>query len=222
MDPYYYSTSVSSDFSTALSILMLYLAIFLVAAAIGIAGYILQGIGMYRMAKKQNIPNGWMAFVPYARSYLRGELSGSIKAGKFTMKKPGIWLIVVPVVFYTLFFIFYFAMIFGTILNIAINEHNPEAVLSMLLPLIVGIVIFVLLATAGSTAIYLLNAIVNYQIHRKYRDESLSLLHMVLGLFIPLYQPIYFYILGKDKNQLLQPLACHCCTPPENMLPPQE
>ena len=49
-----------------------YLLIFAGALFVAAVEYIFLGMGLYRMAANRNHPSPWMAFVPFARTYLRG------------------------------------------------------------------------------------------------------------------------------------------------------
>lgn len=57
-------------------IMLIFLAVFyLVLFAVGITLYILQGIGLMKMAKTCGLPHPWLAFVPLACFYLTGQLA---------------------------------------------------------------------------------------------------------------------------------------------------
>ena len=47
-----------------------YLLIFVGALFVAAVEYIFLGMGLYRMAANRNHPSPWMAFVPFARTYL--------------------------------------------------------------------------------------------------------------------------------------------------------
>ena len=51
---------------------------------------------MYNMAKREGMDYPWLAFVPFARTYLQGELGGTVHLKNKQIKNPGIWLIVLP------------------------------------------------------------------------------------------------------------------------------
>ena len=67
---------------------MIYSVILMGALLVAAAEYIFLGMGLYRMAANRNHPSPWMAFVPFARTYLRGELSGNIYLKKHSVKNP--------------------------------------------------------------------------------------------------------------------------------------
>lgn len=66
--------------------------------AIALVFYILFVMGLYRMAKNQNIENAWLAFIPLANFYIMGCVIGPIKIGDyyFDRQKAGLLVLVVP------------------------------------------------------------------------------------------------------------------------------
>ena len=70
--------------------------VLLVGLTVAVVNYIFRGIGMYNMAKREGMDYPWLAFVPFARTYLQGELGGTVHLKNKQIKNPGIWLIVLP------------------------------------------------------------------------------------------------------------------------------
>jgi hypothetical protein len=59
-----------------------YLALVIVLFLVGVASYILGSVGMYRLASRQGLANPWMAWLPYANTYLLGALADDINSRK--------------------------------------------------------------------------------------------------------------------------------------------
>ena len=76
----YYDYSSPYMESTLIGIMMILFIIMLVCAIFALLSYILKGIGMYTMAKRQGMDYAWLAFIPFARTYLHGELAGDRKS----------------------------------------------------------------------------------------------------------------------------------------------
>ena len=73
----YYDTPSTHEVGGSIltGILMFYLIILLVGLTVAVVNYIFRGIGMYNnMAKREGMDYPWLAFVPFARTYLQGEL----------------------------------------------------------------------------------------------------------------------------------------------------
>ena len=111
-----------------------YLLIFAGALFVAAVEYIFLGMGLYRMAANRNHPSPWMAFVPFARTYLRGELSGDIYLKKSSVKNPGLLLVLMPIAYSVivscLLLVCFMFAIFGA--SVMING-GVEAVVSVLL-----------------------------------------------------------------------------------------
>ena len=98
----YYNTHEYYDYdspymeTTLIGILMICAIILIVCAIFALLSYILKGVGMYTMAKRQGMDYAWLAFIPFARTYLHGELAGSIRLKNKSIQNPGIWLLALP------------------------------------------------------------------------------------------------------------------------------
>lgn len=62
-----------------------------VAVAVWLALFILQGVGLYKMAKNVGLRNKWLAFVPFGDLFFMGKLSGSSEIFGRKMKRPGLY-----------------------------------------------------------------------------------------------------------------------------------
>ena len=87
-DGYSYETTVSGGDAVGITILLIYLIVLLVWGLVSLAGYILKGIGMYTIAKRRGMDYPWLAYVPFARAYLQGELGGEIVTVGADAHKP--------------------------------------------------------------------------------------------------------------------------------------
>ena len=86
-DGYSYETTVSGGDAVSITILLIYLIVLLVWGLVSLAGYILKGIGMYTIAKRRGMDYPWLAYVPFARAYLQGELGGRFFAAMHRFSK---------------------------------------------------------------------------------------------------------------------------------------
>ena len=93
-DGYSYGATVSTGDTVGITILLIYLIILLVWGLAALIGYILKGIGMYTIAKRRGMDYPWLAYVPFARAYLRRGISrrNRIKRRKNTkIRESGCW-----------------------------------------------------------------------------------------------------------------------------------
>ena len=71
-----------------------------IAGGVYVLLYIFRAIGLFTMAKKQG-KNGllWCAFVPFASTFLMGELAGDLKLGKSRVKHIGLYVMLGEIVY---------------------------------------------------------------------------------------------------------------------------
>lgn len=62
-----------SDISALLAI---FLGIFLILALLCICNYVLTGVAYYKMAKKLDLENKWLAWIPVGQKFLLGKIAG--------------------------------------------------------------------------------------------------------------------------------------------------
>ena len=73
--------------------------------ALWLVAFILQGIGLYKMAKKQNIKQAFLAFVPFAKIYLVGKIAGEISFFGHRVQRLGFYAMLLEIVL-SIFYIF--------------------------------------------------------------------------------------------------------------------
>ena len=119
---YDYNVPVYSDSgSEVLSVLIgIYLIILGGALLIMLVGYIFHSIGMYTIGKRMGKAHPWMAFVPFARDYFQGELAGPIRLKNKEIRNPGIWNLVLPIIF---------SAVTGVLTTVMIVGDEPDHVL---------------------------------------------------------------------------------------------
>ena len=64
--------------------------------------FILQGIGLYKIAKNRNLPNAWMGFVPFANIYYIGKMTGECAFFGRKMKRTGLYAMLVQILLFVL------------------------------------------------------------------------------------------------------------------------
>ncbi|MCP1102369.1 magnesium-transporting ATPase (P-type) [Aequitasia blattaphilus] len=199
-----------------ITVLLIYLGVIFFALIIGLASYLFKSIGMYTMGKRKGIQNAWLAFIPYGRTYFLGELSGPIHLKRKTITNPGIWLILVPIIssvissiFMGLFYASFFAKMIG--MTSALSNHaSEEAVLRSLFGgpggffMIMALILFVLASIFLTAVQNVLIVLINKQIYAQYTEDNMAIVHTILGLFIPLYTSIYFFVIRNNEPIFIQ------------------
>ena len=80
-------------------ILTIYLIALALIIAVALASYIFHSIGLYTIGKRMGREHAWLAFVPFARDYFHGELAGEIHLKNKSIRNPGIWKLVLPIIY---------------------------------------------------------------------------------------------------------------------------
>lgn len=191
----YYDTPSVYDVGGSIltGIVMIYLFVLLIALIVGIVNYVFRGIGMYHMAKREGMAYPWLAFVPFARTYLQGELGGTVHLKKRQIKNPGIWLIVMPFISGIVGGIFYvivwIVLGFGMFFS---YDGFGFGTITGLIVVLTGVIVFFVLYEA----VYkVLRILVNRQIYEKFTTPGMAIVHAVLGVLLPLYESICLFVM---------------------------
>lgn len=211
----YYDYSSPYMESTLIGIMMIFFIIMLVCAIFGLLSYILKGIGMYTMAKRQGMDYAWLAFIPFARTYLHGELAGSIRLKNKSIQNPGIWLLALPFLYgavSSLLNAILWFVGFGSLAKIFQSAFLPYGRVNLSGGAVMGIVVLVLIFSVislGYTAVYkTFGVLVNHQILERFTTKNMSIVHAVLSTMIPLYESICLFVMRNHPfNPGMEPPA---------------
>ena len=196
--------------TVAVTVLAVYFVVLGVLLLGRIASFILRGIGMYKIGKTQGRTNSWLAFIPFARTYFHGELSGDIPLKKRSIKLPGVWLLVAPIIYGVILVVMYFFLIisvFFSAISLVAYEGNyaPNSEMGGLLVVLIIFFVFFLIVSFLYAAIKGgLGILVNRQIYERYTTLNMATLHAVFGMILPLYTSICMFIFGRKAEQIME------------------
>lgn len=190
--------AANSGYNDLLGMLItIYLLLIIAVIIVGLAGYILHSVGMYRIGQRMGKSYPWLAFIPFARKYFQGELAGAIQLKTREIKNPGIWNLIVPIiadaVFGTLFGIFIVLLIAGTI--IAGTTGNAGLMTGGLFGIFLFYLILVVILVIYSAVYMVLKVLINIQIYEKFTTRNMAVVHAVLSQVIPLYEAICYFVM---------------------------
>lgn len=198
----------SAEQSIFSGIIAIYMIVLVLMFIFYVISYVFKGIGMYTMAKRQGMDYPWLAFIPFARAYLQGELAGSIQLKSKNIKNPGIWLLALPFIggamnfiFYILFWLVGFASVFaGGFLSSSYEKSSSAGVAAIWGILIVGMIwVAVMVVYGGIYKVF--GVLVNHQILERFTTKNVSIAHAVLGKLVPLYESICFFAMRNKEFQ---------------------
>lgn len=190
--------SHSDSGSEFLSIFIgIYLLILAVVVLVKLVGYVFHSIGMYTIGKRIGKQYAWLAFIPFARDYFQGELAGPIELKNKKIRNPGIWNLVLPIIFNAVFGILITILIVGITAGLLTAETAGSA--GALAGTLFGSIIFyvaIIVLTIAYSAVYLvLTILINRQIFARFTTDNMSIVHAVLASVIPLYEAICTFVL---------------------------
>ncbi len=175
----------------------------IIAIAIVLGFFVLQGFGLLRMAKNRSIGKRFLAFVPFAGTWYIGKLAGECEFFGHKIKRAGLYAMLAQIVT-TLFCLLVIAA--QTYLIATVGEPQVDQLGS---PYWGGLTGFPVIAerfyTIGSQILFIFELV--YQIltvvllmglYKKYYPKNYILLG-ILALFIPLSRYVVIFVLRNRK-----------------------
>ncbi len=211
----YYSYYYEYDYPTGYgnsgnALFTVFLTLYLIALALVIAvslvSYIFHSIGLYTIGKRMGREYAWLAFVPFARDYFHGELADEIRLKNKSIRNPGIWKLVLPVIYgavagVLLIFLFVAALGAGVF-----SATNVSGVMAFSMTLIILFIVILVLAVAYSAVYSVLRILINIQIYEKFTTRNMAVVHSVLSGVVPFYEAICFFVMrNKPFNPGMEP-----------------
>ena len=217
---YEYGYSYNYDMSNSVfaALMSIYLIIFMVALIFWIVEYVFFAIGLYTIAKRMGRNYPWLAFIPFARKYLHGELAGTIELKTRKIKNPGVWKLVLPIIAGAAFSLFMIILMvalgIGTFMAVGSYGYGISGGTIMLA------VVLLLIAAVVSVlyqAVYkVLCVLINIQIYDRFTTHNMGIVHAVLSAVVPLYEAFCLFVMRhKEFNPGMEPKL----TPPPAPLP---
>lgn len=192
-------------FSVFMTVYLIALAVIFIVAVVN---YVFKSLALYTLAKRMGKANPWLAWIPFARVYLQGELAETIPLKTKAIEKPGLWLLIVPlalkVVMIGLYVVLVLILGAGTAL-IGASGLSGGTGITMMFAVIIG-VMYAVLAVVKTAVTKTFYAIVDFQIIGRFTSRNMAIIHSVLGLFVPLYEAICLFIMrNKEFNPGMEP-----------------
>ena len=172
-------------------LIVIYLAIF----AVSITMYILNGIGLMKMAKSCGIPHPWMGFLAFTHEYLIGRIAEQNHApGKKSWPWRHIALVgkILLVVLAIVMCVFMFGDMFAVIAES--GDFTEYDVLTLYGSMMGMMVPLYLISTAYSIVLY----IIYWKIFSLFAPQNTAVIFLVLSILFNL-APIFFFILRNRQ-----------------------
>lgn len=178
-------------------ILLFYIVYYVVIFGISIANYIMQSLGLQRIAQKAGVSKPWLSWLPLGREWILGSVTDAFDCAKGKNKKWRKWLVILSLLTYVGLFALYAILIVMAILLIvfeSVMAGEAAGVITILYCLILCIACLVLCAAAIAQSV--LCYICLYKIFDETVPEK-CLLYFLLSFFVPLAFGICLLSAGK-------------------------
>ena len=182
----------------------IFIGTFTISLLIGLALYLLESIGVYKMAKSAEIKNPWLAFIPVANGWVFGTIAekykkkNGTKSARFGIILPVLeGIVLIEAIALTIFTVISIKEITGYALD-AVNtssEMAPEQFMS-LIPVI--ILYFALMAVAIAYAVVFFIAL--WRVYSSF-DKPNATLYIVLSVVFTISVPIILFIIRNRKPE---------------------
>lgn len=193
----YHPSEAGEMFVVAFASLWLVIMVTLLVFVLG--SYLLHSFGLYTIAKRMGKTDAWMAFVPFARTYYHGNMAGPIRLKNTEIKNPGLWKLLLPMVYGGAIGIYTMVMVFGagvTLAGSAINRNVAGAGMSVLAFFFIYFIVIIVSVLFGAVQIAL-NILVDKQIYGNFSEGNMPIVHAVLSSLVPIYEAICLFVMRK-------------------------
>ena len=187
---------MESTISTAEGIFMvvymgIFFVIYLAMIGLGITGYVLQALGMYRIAERRGIHRPWLAWIPVANSWVLGSISDHyqyVTKHKQTKRRR-----IIPIL--EIAMIVVYVAVFASMLVMAFSMESTTTVsneIGILFAMLFGFLILFGVAVAAVVFAYL----ACFDLFRSCRPQN-EVLFLVLGIVVPITLPFFIFACSK-------------------------
>lgn len=193
MDSGFYTDSMYAAEEFALGVVIAFLVTYLFVLVLGVASYVMTSLGLYKIAKRREIPDPWMAWLPFACDWLIGKIADEYDGRNGVKRKWSVVLLTLSIISVVGFVAFYVALIVWIVI-LTMNSSEPALteMLGVFIGLYVGILVFAMVGTAQGFC----KSICVYKIFESTVPEK-SVAYFLLYLLVPLAGPICLLTCSK-------------------------
>lgn len=192
---------MGSAMSLAGGVLIGYIIIMIFTIAVSITFYVFSSLGLYSHAKRHNIKNPWLAWLPVGNHWVYGTLCDRAAANKPNKKMQyAKWMLGLSagstggLIVYVILVI---AMVFSILNSVMYLSYDVDAMIGSMFGWIAVILVFYLLIYAALIALYIIWSIGMYPVYRMYCTKGVSIAFAILGGIFGLHGIFLFAIRNK-------------------------
>lgn len=182
----------------AIVLMLVILVIYLCLFGLGIANYIMTSLSFYTIARRRQIANPWMAWLPFANDWLVGSITDDYDAQNGIKRKWRVVLLTMSIIFSAGFIIAYIAIFVIVFLNLSLADaYSAPDEIAVLGSFLSIYICFIAICVVGVVYQYC-RVICVYKIFESTVPEK-SVKYLILSLLVPLAQAVCL-MRCKDKG----------------------
>ena len=167
----------------AILLVILFCTIMLVAIGLSVMMYVFEGFGLMEMAKKKNEKNYWLAWIPYAKEYLRGKIAYGTNKGAVMYLCIAVGMVVI-------------SFILSFIINIMMTFYEDSLDI-VAIPLIIFTIITLLVSITYMVFYY----ITAYKIFKQFSENAVLMIVFTI-LTSGAMAPIFYFAIRKNNLRI--------------------
>lgn len=187
----------STESTVAVAVIVVVLLLYLVIIGLGLASYIMNALALYKIADRRQIPNPWMAWLPFTSDWLIGSIVDDYDGRNGIKRKWRVVLLTLSLISVVGFIVIYVALIVWAV-TIAVMYANTEPPLAQTISTVVVMYVILIVIAMLAIAQSFCQAICVYKIFESTVPEK-AVKYLLLYLLVPLAGPICL-LKCKDKG----------------------
>ena len=169
--------------------------VYLLLLAFSIVSYVLNAVGMYRIAKRRGIHHAWLAWIPVGNSWLLGSISDHyqyVAKKKITGRRKSLLAMNIILTVMSL------VMVAGATLIFSFASGPDDLMGSRIL--LVGLLVIAYLVLLGlSIAVLVVGFIAYYDLFQSSKPNS-AVLFLILGVVFNVTLPFFVFACGNSDQ----------------------
>ena len=178
---------------------LIYVLYFAIITPIGVATYIVQALALMRIARKLDVPNGWMAFIPFANIYLIGKLAEVSDERAYPEGTGQKWskLLLGWTIATIAAALVLSVLLTVVVVGLAVSMKSEE---SMIAATVISCIVYTLILMIPAIILSVYELMAYYRIYRVMAGQKNAVWMILLTIFVGIAGTVIIAVLGFGKN----------------------
>ena len=210
--------SMFSDESFAIGVAVAILVLYLMLLLGGLVCYIISSIGLHKLGNRRMVPNAWMAWLPFARTYLFGRIVDAYDGKNGIKRRWRAVLLTMELLINASVYVGYFAML-GWIISSGLTEATEAAnmmepvIIKQIIGLVVGVYGWLIIVAIFSSIYTTCRTICLYKIYESTVPKR-AVTYLILSLLVPMAESFCLFAC-RNKGYSVEPAPYPVYTAPQ-------